>query len=128
MKRPTESQICMAIASRLEIAKPRCFWTHLANEMPMSGADRGMAARIGATLKRMGKHKGVPDFMFVGLRFGPPVAFYEVKRAGGKLTSEQSDFQAHCRRAAIPFDWFRSDDWQAHYGIIEGMLKLGGAL
>ena len=128
MKRPTESQICMAIASRLEIAKPACFWTHIANEMPMSGSDRVQAKIVGAKLKRMGKRRGVPDYMFVGLRLGPPVFFYEVKREGGCPTKDQVWFISYCHMVGIPCEWRGSDDWEHHYEVIEGMLKLGGAM
>lgn len=128
MKRPTENQICAAIASRLRLVKPKCFWTHLENEQNMSGVNRALASRIGGIAKNMGKTPGVCDYMFLGMPTGYPIYFYEVKRRGGKLSKPQEMFKEYCDRRGIPNDWLASDNWEDHYRIIEYQLKLTGAI
>lgn len=126
--RPTETDICKSIAFRLRLAKPRCFWTHIANEQPMSWVNRELAGKIGAIQKAMGKERGILDYIFVGLPIGCPVAFYEVKRDKGGITEEQDMFMEVCATTGVIYDVRFSDDWQVHYAAIEKILKNGGVL
>ena len=125
--RPSEDQITMALARWLEILKPDCLWTHIANQMPMSGVDRKAASIIGHQLKRMGKKKGPADFMFVGCP-GIPLWFYEIKRKDGSMKKEQKEWLTFCGSRGVPYIYQKADNWEQHARLIQIKLKEFGAL
>lgn len=85
---------------------------------PASGELRSKATA--ARLKRMGVHKGWPDFILLS-----PAAlahFLELKRRGEKLSDDQEDFESYCQAHGYPHAWTDSFD------VALAILKRWGAL
>jgi len=77
-------------------------WFHPANEI--SRADNPI---YGQYLKKLGKIKGAPDFVFVWSGGG---GFIEVKSPKGRMSPSQEIFQRWCITFGIPYEVVRSLD------------------
>jgi hypothetical protein len=93
--RVRETPIHMALVQHLQVrARPGVFWCHVPN-----GEYR---ARVTAAILRgMGVKAGVPDLMLVSQG---RAYFLELKREGGKLSTEQKVVHAELRRAGAVVD------------------------
>lgn len=78
------------------------FWFHVPNQI-----SRNDNPKFGAALKRLGKVKGAPDYVFV---WKNKVGFMELKRAKtkenarGTLQKEQRDLQTESLKLDVPFE------------------------
>ena len=93
--RAKEIVLHMQVAHLLrQCARPEWRWTHIP-----SGEHRDI--RTAAKLKQMGTMRGWPDFILL-----PPSATahcLELKRIGGRLSEEQSDFKLWAARHGNPY-------------------------
>lgn len=100
----SETQICIALINQLTLLKTlnqtEGIWIHIPNEI--SGNKNPI---FGSLLKKMGKLKGAPDYVFIWRK---KVGFIEVKTEKGKLSEYQKDFEGQCERLEIPYAMCRS--------------------
>jgi hypothetical protein len=101
-----EDKICMEfvqfiVGASLE-GKLKALWFHPANEV-----SSGTNYMYGQYLKKLGKMKGIPDFVFGS---GKGMAFIEMKSPKGKMTPEQEFIQRWAFSVGIPYCLARSVD------------------
>lgn len=82
----------------------------------------------GGRLKRMGTHRGWPDFVFVG--YEQRIVWLELKRRGGKLSPEQQDIAAHlsaCGFVHVVAEGFNEAvELLKGYGVLRSVIGTGG--